>query len=98
MDEPGSGAPKVPRQWVPAIVLDAALGVAIVAVTLVVAATGGPEADGRALTWADGAAGVAVAGLVLVRRRWPNSWESWAGGRGSDGRQALQPSLPDQQP
>jgi signal transduction histidine kinase len=60
-----------PRLWVPALALDAVLGMAIVAAVLVVVVTGGPESDGRPLSWADGAVAGTAAGLVLVRRRWP---------------------------
>jgi signal transduction histidine kinase len=71
MDDVGTTVPRAPRQWVPAIVLDAVLGMAVAAVALLVVASGGPEADGRPLTWADGVAAVTMAGLILVRRRWP---------------------------
>jgi signal transduction histidine kinase len=71
MVETGIVALRAPRQLVPAMVLDAVLGTAIVAAVLVVVVTGGPEAKGRPLTWSDGVFAGAVAGLILVRRRWP---------------------------
>jgi signal transduction histidine kinase len=56
---------------VPAIALDAVLGTAIAAAALVVVVAGGPDGEQRPLNWTDGVVAGAVAGLVLVRRRWP---------------------------
>src|SRR5690242_9345695 len=71
MAEAGAATPRAPRLRVPAILLDAVLATAIAAGALVVVVAGGPEGEQRPLNWTDGLVAGTVAGLVLVRRRWP---------------------------
>jgi len=71
VDEPGTQQSPT-RRRVPALVLDAALGAAVAAVTLIIVAYGRPgSTEGRPLTWLDGLSAVVAFALVFVRRRWP---------------------------
>ena len=71
MDEPGTARPSAARALARGLWADAAFGIVLAAVSLMVVLHGTPDGSGRPLTVVDGFAAAAVFVLTLLRRQWP---------------------------